>query len=621
MKFWFIRLLLLVFTLIFPFNVWAVDDFATSTQVVYSFDAVGNLLVTQNIRLTNLTSNIYASSYQLQFGQDLPKNITAYDSVGKYSVSTHPQDSSGYLADIQFPAPLVGKNQTRSFSISYSGQSAVKKGQIWEINLPFLHPADSAELYSYELVVPASWGQPAYISPSFKSTVTEKDSQIYYFSLSDAKTSGITAAFGNFQVFDFSLRYLLSNPGSEPGFTQIALPPDTAYQQVFFDSISPQPLNVSVDTDGNWIARYNLSKHQELEVSVTGQAHVLAQPRIDKNFYHPVPGPEYLSPQEFWPVTDPLIANLAKKYSTPREIFDYVSSFLKYDYTRLNDSSYSRAGALAALNHPERSLCQDFTDLFITLSRAAGIPAREIQGYAYTTDPQLKPVNTSLDVLHSWPEYFDSSQKQWLSVDPTWSATTGGTDYFSKFDFNHFAFVVHGQNSDFPYPAGTRPESVSSKSRLVNVSLGTFRNYPSRDIQVSYQHPFQIFPFRLLRGNLILSNPNGHALYNSSLLYSTRNIQIDSSFPDRLTVFPPYSSQEFPFFYTAEIIPRHFPKSLTLSLNSRSMTYNLSGRYFALWYAILTIIASFTFFVLVFVAHFAWSLYLQRRSRNNSLRR
>ena len=97
----------------------------------------------------------------------------------------------------------------------------------------------------------------------------------------------------------------------------------------------------------------------------------------------------------------------------------------------------------------------EFTDTFIALSRAAGIPAREINGYAYTENPHVQPMGMVSDVLHSWPEYYDKEKNFWVPIDPTWGNTTGGVDFFHKLDLRHFAFVIHGVDSSKPYPPGS----------------------------------------------------------------------------------------------------------------------------------------------------------------------
>src|SRR5690606_27458932 len=129
----------------------------------------------------------------------------------------------------------------------------------------------------------------------------------------------------------------------------------------------------------------------------------------------------------FWPVNDPKIREIAQNLHSPKEVYDYVVNTFTYNYDRVGTTN-QRLGALEALNAPDNALCQEFTDTFITLARAAGIPAREINGYAYTQNTTLRPLSLVPETLHAWPEYYDYESKQWIPVDPTWEHTTGGSD-------------------------------------------------------------------------------------------------------------------------------------------------------------------------------------------------
>ena len=172
---------------------------------------------------------------------------------------------------------------------------------------------------------------------------------------------------------------------------------------------------------------------------------------------------------DYWDTSNPEIISLSKKLRTPRQIYDYVSTKLKYDYTRVKPN-VERLGGVNALKNPESAICMEFTDLFITLARASGIPAREINGYAYTENPEIQPLSLVNDVLHAWPEYYDVDKGVWIPVDPTWGSTTGGVDYFTKLDLRHFTFVIHGVSDTKPYPAGS-------------YKLGT---NPQKDVFVSF---------------------------------------------------------------------------------------------------------------------------------------
>jgi hypothetical protein len=146
----------------------------------------------------------------------------------------------------------------------------------------------------------------------------------------------------------------------------------------------------------------------------------------------------------------------------PGNIYDYLVTNFTYNYGNISPSNL-RKGSLESIASPSLVLCTEFTDTFVSLARSLEIPSREINGYGYTKNSTLQPQNTQADVLHSWPEYYDSGQKRWIAIDPTWGNTTGGIDYFNKLDFSHIAFVRHGSEDSYPLPAGAYKSNPSDK--------------------------------------------------------------------------------------------------------------------------------------------------------------
>jgi hypothetical protein len=281
----------------------------------------------------------------------------------------------------------------------------------------------------------------------------------------------------------------VDNPNVTPIETEIAIPPDTAFQKVAIESINPKPKNITRDADGNWLARYDLPSGGGIDVSVQLLIALFLSPRPDYRGELIDEG-AYLQPLKYWETQNPKILDVARQYTTPRQIYDYVVSTLTYSYDRVNETP-ARMGAAEAISRPDQAICMEFTDLFIAIARAAGIPARENVGFAYTTNAKLRPLSLVTDVLHAWPEYYDNEQKVWIPVDPTWANTTGGVNYFDKLDFNHIVFAIHGRESDYPYPAGFyRRVGKTGKDVLVSFApsaetslkgiLTTEINLPSR---------------------------------------------------------------------------------------------------------------------------------------------
>ena len=592
-------------------------DFKTSIILDYKYLPSGKSQVTQQVTLTNLTSQIYASSYQLYFQGELPKNLRAFDSAGNLKTSISTGSPESYLVNIEFNQPLVGRDQTRSFSVTYEGQPAVQKGQIWELNLPKISNPEFAQNYTFRLQTPSAFGQPAYISPPPSASSTLPGYNVFTYPAQALSQTGVVAAFGDLQVFNFTLNYSLQNTSSQNEQFEIALPPDTAYQKVSYSSISPLPQNVSADTDGNWLAVFDIPPSSPLSVTASGQVHILAQP--DLHF----PGnisPDFqplLQSDDYWPVNDPRITSLSQTYRTPQDIYNYVVKTLSYDYSRL-DSSSDRLGALGALDAPAAGLCREFTDLFITLARASGIPAREINGFAYTTDSRLKPTSLKLDTLHAWPEYWDQNSKNWISIDPTWGRTTGGIDYFHKFDFNHFAFVIHGRDSQYPVSAGLYDSVTASKD--VSVEISAFTAFPEPSPRISWIAPRQLLPWSVFPASVTFSNPSGVALYNLPLKPNFTRLKSTGSLPETIPVLPPFSRLDYPLDLSFSPLTTFSAKSLSFTLGTQTVKYNVSVKSLSAWYVLVIIAASLGVVVIAAVTHHLWSLYFQRRLRRDSLR-
>lgn len=152
----------------------------------------------------------------------------------------------------------------------------------------------------------------------------------------------------------------------------------------------------------------------------------------------------------------------SKKITTIPEIYRYAVDTLTYNYGRLN-TSITRLGAQQALQYPDQAVCTEYSDVFISLAREKGLYTREIQGYGFSNDQELRPLSVNADILHSWPEYFDDAKQLWIQTDPTWEDTSG-IDYFNSFDLNHVVFAIHGKNPTFPIPQAVTKRKTAQRT-------------------------------------------------------------------------------------------------------------------------------------------------------------
>jgi len=574
--------LLILFSFIFIFfftlstPVFAGADFITNYGVLYEVTPEGRLWVTENISLTNKLSQVYAAQYSLNLERSKPQNISASDEIGPLKITTETKGESTAII-LYFNQQVVGKDKTLKFNLKYELPDLIRRsGQVWEITVPKLSETGDIDAYNLTLKVPVGFDQPAFISPNPRSQKTEGNSQLFFFSKDQVVDAGVIAAFGKFQVFDFSLTYHLVNPTADRVKTSIALPPDTNYQKLSYKSINPEPENVEVDNDGNWMGVYKLQPKERLEITSKGQVKIFAQPQIDQvQFFDEEQLEKYLQPQEYWETTDPKIASLAQKLRTPKQIHDYVVKTLDYDYSRVREGA-TRFGALKALENPERAICMEYTDLFVAIARAAGIPARELNGYAHTANPLLQPLSLVQDVLHAWPEYWDDKKKSWIQIDPTWQDTTGGVDYFSKLDLGHFVFAIHGEDSQSPPPAGSYKENNQTQ-KDVQISFGQYQEPPKLLVDVDFLLPEKIITEVPTEGKIRVFNPGPEAFANLELKITTENFKLVSEARYLFALLPPFASREIPFKLANTGFFTQRSGKITVSVNNQQFEHALTS--------------------------------------------
>lgn len=596
-------LLIILYTLYFilytPVPAFAQQEFAVSYETTYLVKNDGASDITQEITLINNFSTIYATSYSLFLEGNTPENIKAFQDEENLPVETQKEGERTKIT-VNFPKAVVGKGKSRIFTVQYRvPKMAIQNGQVWDVAVPKLASPQTISDYKLTLEVPQSFGNPAYISPEPRSRIQEGDLQSFTFEKEDLTQAGVVAAFGEAQIFSLSLVYHLKNPYLQTGETEIALPPDTAFQRVYYSKLSPAPLKIKVDADGNFMAVYRIGGNQSLEVSLDGSVQIFSKPQE----FYPKIIPENsnnLSESEYWQTNDPEIKRIAGTLKTPKAIYNFVVNKLTYDYSRVREG-VSRLGAKEALNNPSSAICMEFTDLFIALSRSAGIPAREINGYAYTENPEIQPLSLVADVLHAWPEYWDKEIKVWKPVDPTWGNTTGGIDFFDKFDLAHITFAIHGKDPNYPLTAGSY-KIAESPQKDVRVEFGKLpeSREPKPEIKAEFKNSF--FPrlgTPLTSGELEIkvTNPGPSALYGSQLLVRAETLNNSLEIPflaafDSTTLAVPV---RIPFFGATSY------ENVVITMGDSIVVYTIDlGQIRLVWFSVLFLFLLLTAVLLFF---------------------
>ena len=532
----------------------AADEFATSYDVVYDISEDGVTTVTEKITLRNLTSEYYAEQFKLTIGATQISDIKAFDGGGVMEVKSEQKDISTTI-DAKFNQQVAGINKTLPWTLQFKSKDfAEKLGKVWEVRAPRISSTTNLESYNLTISVPQTFGDPTLITPNPKSQSLSSGRLFLTFDAIQLKSAGVSASFGLNQLFDFDLSYNLENNNIFPILTNIALPPDTSYQDVIYQRIEPKPINVTLDPDGNYLAWYRLNRGQKRNIKVIGSAKLYTKSKVKNPVLEESLRKKYTQSLKYWEKDNPLIGNKLTEILgenppvDPAEkvklIYRFVVDNLKYDPSRLKDN-IERLGAVTALNNSASAVCMEFTDLFISLARAAGIPARELDGYAYTANLSLRPLSLTKDVLHAWPEYWDES-RGWIMVDPTWENTTGGVDYFSKLDLNHFVFVIKGSSSSQPLPAGSY-KYIGRDSRDVKVTLAEtdFLGKPQIGVKVETPNPILAgFPGKI---KIKVSNNGNGLLPSSNFGVSAKELSILDAQGQSLGPVPAFGTVEFNF--------------------------------------------------------------------------
>lgn len=538
------------------FSLCQAQEFSSFYKTTYEFASSGEARVTQEISLINQSADYYVSEYGLNLVGGKITDVAAYDSIGPLKVKTQEKDENTLIV-LTFNEKVVGKGKVLSFILKYRIVNlAQKEGNLWQITIPKLVEKEKIDDYQLLIKLPKTMGKVAFVNPTPRSEEQDEGFTLLNFHKEDLLNYGVAITLGQYQTFVFRLNYWLKNPTANPVFQEIALPPDTDYQTVFYQSIQPEPETVTIDADGNWLAQYLLEPGQELNITADGQVNIFSQPQ-NKN--DKLPNADWLAEKKYWPVNDERIKKLAQELKTPEKIYRYVVNNLTYDYKEIKKDAV-RKGAVEVLAHPEHSVCSDFTDLFVSLCRAAGIPARELSGYAYSENEKIIALAANDDVLHSWAEYFDTEKKRWIMVDPTWENTSGGLDYFRKFDMAHFVFAIHGQDSVLPLPAGSYKQG---DNKQILVSFGKEIPPGPKYFSLKKISPKTIYS---LKGNqliLELKNESGYALYQQSLEGMSDRIMPRRWLLDNL---PPYGKQKITLTFKPEEIMRDYETGLSFQI-------------------------------------------------------
>jgi transglutaminase/protease-like cytokinesis protein 3 len=233
------------------------------------------------------------------------------------------------------------------------------------------------------------------------------------------------------EAINFKIAYEFIVPGDTDSIMFTAcIPSDYKYRQKIKDyGFSATPDRIFTD-DGNMYAMFKLINPAEkffLNMDIQMELFDFDLLAAQKSPGNTISGDaykdrqllaEYLIPERYLESDDPKIEAAADSFGNAQQL-ELVSSIYNFVLGCMHYSGYnpSDTGAAAALASGSGD-CTEYSDLFVALCRAKGIPARVIEGYA------IDAGSSDLRFGHNWTEaYLDDFG--WVPFDPIYDDNNG----------------------------------------------------------------------------------------------------------------------------------------------------------------------------------------------------
>jgi transglutaminase-like putative cysteine protease len=248
--------------------------------------------------------------------------------------------------------------------------------------------------------------------------------------------------------YDVQLRLTLVNHGPGSPSKQnlwVALVGDVyPYQEVLERDVSPGDYALFTDEYGNQIAEFdfsNMPPESEIEVQINYRVKINKLEHDLDDCQGDLPA-FFTGPELHIESHNPQIVQLSAELSEGnqnaceqvRAFYDHIGNELVYSYNGGNWGAQAALGEMGAD-------CTEYASLMIALNRAAGIPARYIEGLIYA--PEGEQVFTRQE--HAWLEVYLPGIG-WTPMDPTLGRSSITREqYFAKLPADHI-IVTRGRN-------------------------------------------------------------------------------------------------------------------------------------------------------------------------------
>lgn len=284
-----------------------------------------------------------------------------------------------------------------------------------------------------------------------------------------------------------------------------------ANQKLVGEQFNPWPQKINESSGGKRSADYIIASIAPNSKVVLEQRYTVSNYALYYTFntgkvrdtYDEVIDALYTSPSADVQSTSSEIVSYARElsldgtnpYQYAKRAFADINLYLTYDATQRQDHSALNALRTGAGN------CEDYTNLFVAVLRAAGIPARQQTGYLYLPkEHNVAPymdangeINLSL-ISHAWPEFY-LPDIGWVIADPTFTYTFDIDGSSQKFvDWDYFANLLPSHRLIF-FQEG------SASAGEITYTASIFGSKPMVDFKASMLIGKYYYPFNDLQGH------------------------------------------------------------------------------------------------------------------------
>ena len=442
---------LVLFLLLSPSNSHAVELFTTTSSFKHT--------LTQESVNTELVLDINSKEARVisYFTASIPiKNLAVkcynYKTSKKIDCTTFERGSSTEIlfnlnnAVVKPTAPLQVK-------VTYSTPSSDSNSYQISSYVP------DTKTVKVLVVYPKEKGKPIWSSDPI--TDIKSTGSNYQIQINNPLYGTLSLLFGNNIIYQFDVHRVFTNSLTDQNQTfELILLPDTQNQSIIWEKIEPLPNTSQLDVNGNYIFKYIVTPDSTIDATVKGYVY-----KRDTTESDSLPATFYTARIGYWNLTNSseykrINTFITKKgLNLPEDVtsvnvlensqkellykYLYQYTIQKLDYNRdlqLGITEQSRVGVNALVDNPSSSSPIDYADFLVALYRGYDIPARMIVGYVSNISGF-----TSDGFFHYWVEYYDSTLKSWITLDPYLEDYSKKSLYHSNFA-DHLVIIRRGKS-------------------------------------------------------------------------------------------------------------------------------------------------------------------------------